>query len=69
MTFGHRPKQREKEVLDQALFIKKKNGKAYIVTNHHVVEGAQEIEMTFDDGTKAEGRLIGGDIWTDFGGY
>ena len=39
--------------------------KAYIVTNHHVVEGAEEIDITFDDGTKTEGRLIGGDIWTD----
>ena len=44
---------------------KSENGKAYIVTNQHVVEGAQEIEVTFDDGTKAEGRLIGGDMWTD----
>nr|WP_305849462.1 trypsin-like peptidase domain-containing protein [Sporosarcina sp. Marseille-Q4063] len=44
---------------------KKQDGKAYIVTNHHVVEGAEELEVTFDDGTKAEGRLIGGDMWTD----
>ena len=44
---------------------KKQNGKAYIVTNQHVVEGAQEIDVTFDDGTKAQGRLIGGDMWTD----
>ena len=44
---------------------KSQNGKAYIVTNQHVVEGAQEIDVTFDDGTKAEGRLIGGDMWTD----
>ncbi|MHA6260956.1 S1C family serine protease [Sporosarcina sp. CAU 1771] len=39
--------------------------KAYIVSNHHVVEGAEEIDITFDDGTKTEGRLIGSDIWTD----
>ena len=44
---------------------KKQDGKAYIVTNHHVVEGAQELDVTFDDGTKAEGRLIGSDMWTD----
>ena len=37
---------------------KKQDGKAYIVTNHHVVEGAQELEITFDDGTKAEGSLL-----------
>lgn len=39
--------------------------KAYIVTNHHVVEGAEMLEITFDDGTKAEGKLIGSDMWTD----
>jgi serine protease Do len=44
---------------------KKQDGKAYIVTNHHVVEGAQEIDVTFDDGKKAQGRLIGSDMWTD----
>ncbi|KXH80963.1 2-alkenal reductase [Sporosarcina sp. HYO08] len=44
---------------------KKQNGKAYIVTNHHVVEGAQELEITFDDGTKVPGKLVGSDIWTD----
>jgi serine protease Do len=44
---------------------KKLDGKAYIVTNHHVVEGAQEIDVTFDDGKKATGRLIGSDMWTD----
>ncbi|MCZ2259060.1 S1C family serine protease [Sporosarcina sp. G11-34] len=44
---------------------KKQGGKAYIVSNHHVVEGAEELDITFDDGTKVEGRLIGSDIWTD----
>ncbi|WP_318616565.1 S1C family serine protease [Sporosarcina sp. YIM B06819] len=44
---------------------KKQDGKAYIVTNHHVVEGAQELEITFDDGTKTAGKLVGSDIWTD----
>lgn len=44
---------------------KKENGKAYIVTNHHVVENAEEIDVTFDNGTKVEGKLIGSDVWTD----
>ena len=46
-------------------FIKKQGDKAYIVTNHHVVEGAQELEITFDDGTKTAGKLVGSDMWTD----
>lgn len=44
---------------------KKADGKAYVVSNHHVVEGAAELEITFDDGTKTEGRLVGSDMWTD----
>jgi len=44
---------------------KKADGKAYVVSNHHVVEGAAELEITFDDGTKTEGLLVGSDMWTD----
>ncbi|AXI00650.1 PDZ domain-containing protein [Sporosarcina sp. PTS2304] len=44
---------------------KKSDGKAYIVTNHHVVENAEQLEVSFDDGTKVEGKLIGSDMWTD----
>ncbi len=39
--------------------------RAYIVTNHHVVQDAEELEVTFDDGTKVDGKLVGSDIWTD----
>ena len=39
--------------------------RAYIVTNHHVVDGAKQIEVTLDDGSKAEAQLVGSDIWTD----
>ncbi|WP_153733060.1 S1C family serine protease [Sporosarcina obsidiansis] len=44
---------------------KKDGDKAYIVTNHHVVENAEQLEVSFDDGTKTEGKLIGSDLWTD----
>lgn len=44
---------------------KKDGNKAYVVTNHHVIEGAQSIEVTLNDGTKIEARLKGSDIWTD----
>lgn len=44
---------------------KKSNDKAYIISNHHVVEGAEMLEITFDDGTKTDGRLVGSDMWTD----
>lgn len=37
----------------------------FIVTNSHVVRGAQSIEVTFVDGRKIEAQLIGDDPHTD----
>jgi serine protease Do len=44
---------------------KKAGDRAYVVTNHHVVEGAQQLEVTLADGTKEPAKLIGSDVWTD----
>ncbi|MFJ7752652.1 S1C family serine protease [Peribacillus muralis] len=44
---------------------KKDDGKAYIVTNNHVIEGANELEVTLSDGTKLPAKLQGSDPWTD----
>ena len=43
--------------------IEKEN--AFIVTNHHVIEGAKQVEVTLADGSKVEAKLVGSDIWTD----
>lgn len=37
----------------------------YILTNHHVVEAASEIQVALMDGRKAEARLIGSDPESD----
>jgi Do/DeqQ family serine protease len=37
----------------------------YLLTNHHVVEGAAEIEVQLPDGRQASARLIGSDAETD----
>lgn len=39
--------------------------RALIVTNHHVIEGAKQLEVTLDDGTKVQAQPVGSDIWTD----
>ena len=36
-----------------------------VVTNHHVIEGAREIHVTFSDGTRRLARLIGQDRASD----
>ncbi len=37
----------------------------YILTNHHVVESADQIEVALADGRKAKGRIVGSDPETD----
>ncbi|WP_096272184.1 S1C family serine protease [Paucisalibacillus globulus] len=44
---------------------KKDNRYAYIVTNHHVIEGADEIEVLLSDDTVLEARLLGTDLFSD----
>ncbi|MGG1398912.1 trypsin-like peptidase domain-containing protein [Bacillus salipaludis] len=44
---------------------KKAGNKAFVVTNHHVVEGATKLEVSLTDGTKIPAELLGSDIWTD----
>lgn len=44
---------------------KKAGDKAYVVTNHHVVNRAKQLEVTLSDGSKEPAKLVGDDIWTD----
>ncbi|MCJ8009952.1 S1C family serine protease [Lederbergia wuyishanensis] len=44
---------------------KKDGNEAYIVTNNHVIEGAQKIEVSFYNGEKAKAELVGSDALTD----
>ncbi len=46
--------------------IYKKDGKnAYVVTNNHVIDGAKQIEIQLADGSKAVGKLVGSDTYSD----
>jgi serine protease Do len=44
---------------------KQAGNKAFVVTNHHVVEGATKLEVSLNDGTKLPAKLLGSDVWTD----
>ncbi len=37
----------------------------YIVTNNHVIEDADQITVTLNDGTSLPARIIGRDVKTD----
>ncbi|QIL45765.1 PDZ domain-containing protein [Vagococcus coleopterorum] len=44
---------------------RKDGGDAYVVTNNHVVEGSDALEVLLNDGTKVPGELVGHDSYTD----
>ena len=43
----------------------KSGDSAYVVTNNHVVEGSDSLEVVMSDGTKVKGELMGTDSVTD----
>ncbi len=44
---------------------KVENGETYIVTNHHVIEDADAVEVIMYDDTHMEADIIGSDLFTD----
>ena len=57
------PQRKEVKSLGSGVIIDAEAG--YIVTNHHVVEGADEIAVTLYDGEQLEAKLIGSDPEAD----
>ncbi|EMR06421.1 Serine protease Do-like HtrA [Bhargavaea cecembensis DSE10] len=47
------------------VIIKKNDESAYIVTNNHVVEGASKLEVSLENGERAEAELVGADALSD----
>jgi len=43
----------------------KKGGKAYIITNYHVIEGAKNVEVALANGERISAELLGADQLTD----
>jgi serine protease Do len=41
------------------------NADGYVLTNHHVVDGATDIKVKFADGREVAGKVVGGDAKTD----
>lgn len=56
------PRQRLESSLGSGVLL---DGNGYLVTNHHVIAGADEIEVALRDGRSARAKLIGSDATTD----
>ena len=64
--FGDRGQQQPRESLQRALgsgVIVSADG--YILTNHHVIDGAQDIKVDLNDGRTLDAKLIGSDPPSD----
>jgi len=64
--FGNQGPQQPQESLERALgsgVIVSADG--YILTNHHVIDGAQDIKVDLNDGSTLDAELIGSDAASD----
>ncbi|QUV99012.1 DegQ family serine endoprotease [Chloracidobacterium sp. MS 40/45] len=60
--FGPLPQQRPANSLGSGVVV---SADGYLLTNHHVVDGASDIKVTFADGRSLKARLVGTDPKTD----
>lgn len=44
---------------------KKNNGKAYLMTNNHVISGGKDIRVLFTDETELKAEVVGSDVYSD----
>ena len=61
--FENMPQRKEVKSLGSGVIIDADAG--YIVTNHHVIEGADEIAVTLHDGQQLEAKIVGSDPEAD----
>ncbi|QRY38954.1 trypsin-like peptidase domain-containing protein [Bacillus sp. PDNC022] len=57
--------QEEKTGTGSGVIFKKSGNKAYVLTNNHVIEGANKLTVSLHDGKAIEGKLVGADPLTD----
>ncbi|ALS77588.1 S1C family serine protease [Planococcus kocurii] len=57
--------QSQEAGVGSGVIYKKDGDTAYVVTNNHVVEGAEKVKVTLSDGTELDAEVLGTDVWTD----
>ena len=57
------PRQRQVQSLGSGVVVDAEAG--YILTNHHVIANADQIQITFDDGREVDAEIVGSDPETD----
>ena len=53
--------------MGSGVIFQKKDGKAYIITNAHVIQDAGEVQAVLVNGNKKDAKIIGKDIVTEIG--
>jgi serine protease Do len=65
---GNEPFQNEQfrqQGLGSGVIVERRGNTIYVLTNNHVVEGADEIEVNLNDGRTFDAEMIGGDPLRD----
>ncbi len=55
----------DESALGSGVIFRKTSGKAYIVTNNHVISGADEVDAVLTDGTMLKATVVGADFISD----
>jgi serine protease Do len=65
--FDRSPQEREyrRPGLGSGVIVQNGGGKVYVVTNNHVIGGAEEISVRLNDGREYEAKIVGKDTRTD----
>ncbi|WP_053217442.1 S1C family serine protease [Virgibacillus senegalensis] len=64
-NFWEQPDDTQEAGTGSGVIYKKENGKAYVVTNNHVIEGASEVEVYLQDGSTVNAKILGSDELSD----
>ncbi|MFZ3577705.1 S1C family serine protease [Virgibacillus sp. DJP39] len=58
-------KQESKAGTGSGVIYKKEGGNAFVITNHHVVDGADTVEVVLSNDTHINAEIIGSDLFSD----